>query len=371
MHPYVYSLMCLFLNIKLLTRLFLLVATILGGGLHGAGVLLTICVHGSVFASGAYASEYGPFVFAYFHPGQTGQRDGLQLAYSRDGLRWERIESGKSSFMRPEVGGKLFRDPSIVQGPDETFHMVWTTDWWRQGIGIAHSKDLINWSEQGYLDVMKDFPGYINCWAPEIYYDEGSETFLIFWAATVPGHFPETEGNSETFTKPGVEGVKSAHRMYFTTTRDFETYSPTELFYDDGYNCIDAFIVQDKENGTHVMVIKDEERYPEVQKNLRLAFSDTPFGPWSKSTEPITPSWVEGPAFLKVGSEWYLYYDAYTRNRYEGMKTRDFKNWHSITDQLEMPKNMRHGTPFPVSEDVLDALIRSGEQSLADSNTPQ
>src|SRR5258708_27752430 len=38
------------------------------------------------------------------------------------------------------------------------FHMVWTTGWWDQGIGIAHSKNLVEWSEQEFLPVMKDMP---------------------------------------------------------------------------------------------------------------------------------------------------------------------------------------------------------------------
>ena len=31
--------------------------------------------------------------------------------------------------MKPEVGGKLMRDPSIARGKDGTFHLVWTTNW--------------------------------------------------------------------------------------------------------------------------------------------------------------------------------------------------------------------------------------------------
>lgn len=306
------------------------------------------------------ASEPGPFVFAYFNTGAQGQGQGLQFAYSPNGYKWNKIEAPNGSFLSPEVGGKLMRDPSIVQGPDGTFHMVWTTDWWRHGIGIAHSKDLLNWSKQEYLDVMQDFPGYINCWAPEIFYDQASATYLIFWASTIPGKFPETEGHGETFDHPAVKGVKAAHRMYVTTTKDFQTYSPTKLFYDDGYNCIDAFIVYDSNGGRYVLILKDEEKLPVAKKNLRLAFSQTPLGPWSKSSQPISPNWVEGQSVLKIGDEWLLYFDAYTRGQYEGMKTRDFQTWTSISDDLIMPAGMRHGTPFPVSDAILSGLLKAG-----------
>ena len=306
------------------------------------------------------AEETGPFVFAYFNTGGKGQGQGLQLAYSHDGYEWRKLASPEGAFLKPEVGGKLMRDPSVVQGPDGTFHMVWTTDWWRKGIGIAHSKDLLQWSKQEYLDVMKDFPGYANCWAPEISYDAGTKTYLIYWASTIPGKFPETEGKGETFNKPPVEGVKSAHRMYVTTTKDFKSYTPTELFYDDGYNCIDAFIVRDAPRDRCVMVIKDEEKLPKPKKNIRVSLAGSPFGPWGKSSKPISPDWVEGPALLKVGEEWLLYYDAYTRHRYEGLKTRDFETWTPISEKLIMPEGIRHGTPFPVSHEVLAGLLEVG-----------
>ena len=50
--------------------------------------------------------------------------DGLHLAYSHNGLKWT-VLNGDRSFLRPQVGTKLMRDPCICQGPDGTFHMVW------------------------------------------------------------------------------------------------------------------------------------------------------------------------------------------------------------------------------------------------------
>ncbi|MDP6546882.1 MAG: exo-alpha-sialidase [Phycisphaerae bacterium] len=100
--------------------------------------------------------------------------DGLHLAYSRDGLKWTALK-GDKSFLKPRVGGKLMRDPCIIQGPDKMFHMVWTSSWRDKGIGIAHSKDLINWTEQKFVGVMKHEATARNCWAPEITWDPDSK----------------------------------------------------------------------------------------------------------------------------------------------------------------------------------------------------
>ena len=61
------------------------------------------------------------------------------------------------------------RDPSVCQGPDGTFHMVWTTGWYDKGIGLAHSEDLIQWSKQEFLGVMKNEEGAKNCWTPSVH----------------------------------------------------------------------------------------------------------------------------------------------------------------------------------------------------------
>src|SRR5689334_18015483 len=69
--------------------------------------------------------------------------DGLHLAFSTDGLRWSALNNDKT-FLRPQVGKeKLMRDPCLLQGPDATFHLVWTDSWFSRTIGYANSKDLI------------------------------------------------------------------------------------------------------------------------------------------------------------------------------------------------------------------------------------
>jgi beta-galactosidase len=105
------------------------------------------------------------YLFSYF----VGQSDGLHLAYSYDGLQWTALNDGRS-MLTPTVGNdRLMRDPSIVQGPDGTFHMVWTSSWNDQIIGYASSRDLIHWSEQRAIPVMKHEPQALNAWAPELF----------------------------------------------------------------------------------------------------------------------------------------------------------------------------------------------------------
>lgn len=99
-------------------------------------------------------------LFSYF---RGNGEDGLHLALSRDGLSWT-ARNGDQSFLKPEVGvSKLMRDPCIIRTPDGTFHMVRTSGWTERGIGYARSKDLIDWSEQKYIEVMAHEPDARNC----------------------------------------------------------------------------------------------------------------------------------------------------------------------------------------------------------------
>src|SRR5690242_12946546 len=74
------------------------------------------------------------FLFTYFT--KNGE-DGLHLAWSSDGYKWERLNEGKS-YLAPKVGkSKLMRDPCVTRGPDGTFQMVWTSGWNENNIGYA------------------------------------------------------------------------------------------------------------------------------------------------------------------------------------------------------------------------------------------
>lgn len=290
------------------------------------------------------------YLFTYFT--KNGQ-DGLHLAWSEDGYKWETLNEGRS-FLAPQIGSKekLMRDPCVVRGPDGTYHMVWTSGWWERGIGYATTRDFITWSEQKEIPVMAHEPTARNSWAPEIAWDETKKEFVIYWATTIPGRFPQTAGASEDDLN---------HRMYGTTTKDFVTFTPTELFYDPGFNCIDATLLH--ADGKRWLIIKDETKFPVAAKNLRIGSADSVSGPFGKLSEPFTPPelWVEGPTAVKIGNEFLVYFDAYTTKHYRVMRSRDLNTWEDVTDKASFPnegtpERMRHGTVIKVPRALIERL---------------
>ncbi|MCW3093944.1 MAG: glycosyl hydrolase [Ferruginibacter sp.] len=282
------------------------------------------------------------YMFSYF---KNNGQDGLHLAYSFDGFKWTALKND-SSFLKPMVAkDKLMRDPCIVRGADGAFHMVWTVSWNDGGIGYAHSTDLIHWSEQQFVPVMKDEPTARNCWAPEIFYDSNRKEYMIYWASTIPGRFSagDTAGDD-----------KYNHRMYYTTTKDFKTYSKTALLYDKGFNVIDATI--QKNGQQYIMFLKDETKKP-PQKNIRIATSKKLTGGYSNPSAPITGKyWAEGPTVLKINNKWIVYFDKYTNHEYGAIESMDLKNWIDVSGRLEMPNGIRHGTVFTISHTAFEKI---------------
>ena len=305
--------------------------------------------------AGAAARNAGPWVFSYFL--DNGQ-DGLHLAYSRDGLAWTPLRDGQS-LLAPSVGGKLMRDPCIMLGPDNVFHAVWTTGWWEQGIGIGHSKDLLTWTDVAFLPVMVHERKAANAWAPEIIYDDETQQYVIFWATAIPGRFPATDDTADIRS---ADGSRLNHRIYRATTRDFKEYSRAELFLDPGFDVIDATIVRD--GARWVMFLKDETKVPEPRKEIRVAFADHALGPYAVAPGPISKeNWVEGPTAFRAGGDMIVLFDAYTRHRFEGVRSRDLKTWTPLGGTLQMPPGARHGTVFAVPERILKGLLATSSDS--------
>jgi hypothetical protein len=288
------------------------------------------------------AKSQTAYIFSYF---QKNGEDGLHLAYSEDGYKWKALKKN-NSFLTPMVGGdKLMRDPCIIQGPDKKYHMVWTVSWKEKGIGYAWSEDLINWSEQKFVPVMEHEKDARNTWAPEITYDVESKSYMIYWATTIPGRFPESDNQGDS---------KHNHRMYYTITEDFEEFAETKLLYDQGFNVIDATI--HKEGDEYIMFLKDETRKP-PEKNIRVAKSSSFTSGYGKPSVPITGDyWAEGPTAIKINGEWIVYFDKYRKHAMGAVKSKDLKNWEDISDKIKFPKGTRHGTILEISTSLLEKL---------------
>jgi len=278
------------------------------------------------------------YLFTSFHePADKG----LRMLYSYDGYHWNDLDT---VLLQPKVGNqKVMRDPSMVQGPDGTFHLVWTSSWrGDKGFGYASSKDLVHWSDEEFIPVMEYEPSTVNTWAPELFYDDTQEQYIIIWASCIPGRFEK-----------GIEEDSNNHRMYVTTTKDFKTFTDTKLFLDPGFSVIDAVIVKRAAND-YVVVLKDNTR---LERDIKVAFGSSPIGPWRNVSKAFTDTFTEGPSVVKVKDDWLIYYDSYRKKIYEASSTRDFIHFSNITSKVKVPEGHKHGTIVIVKKKIVRQLI--------------
>ena len=293
-----------------------------------------------------YAQHRGKdsvLMFCYFI---NNGEDGLHLAYSKDAYKWTTLYH-ESAILKPLAGyDKLMRDPCIMKGPDGLFHMVWTAGWNEKGIGYATSRDLIHWSAQQYLPVMESEKDALNCWAPEIIYEASKKQYMIYWATSIPGRFPDGDTSDEG---------KYNHRIYYSTTKDFKKFSPATILYDKGFSVIDATIR--KEKNFYIMFLKNETLKPFPEKNIRLATSKHLTYGYSEPSASITGEyWAEGPTAIKWKGQWIVYFDKYREHTYGAVVSRDLKKWKDISGQLDFPPAARHGTIFTISNNDLERI---------------
>jgi hypothetical protein len=179
-----------------------------------------------------------------------------------------------------------------------------------------------------------------------LFYDHTAGHWLIVWSSEVTGRFPETDKQSD-----------ANHRLYACTTKDFKTLSPAELFFDPGYTVIDPDLVE-MPGGGAVLFFKDERDKGEKgrKKQVRYVTGPGPRGPWSEPSPAITVRWAEGPAALRLGDGWMVYFDEYTRDGYGAVRSTDLIDWVDVSKEVSFPEGQRHGSPLRVPAEVVDRL---------------
>jgi beta-xylosidase len=313
-------------------------------------------------------SKYAGYLFAYFTGEGTADGEQIRYALSRgnDPLHWRELNAGKP-VLTSTIGEKGLRDPFVIRSPEgDKFYLIATdlrmyqnsSGSWDQvqrhgskSIMVWESTDLVHWTDQRLVKVSPDSAG--NTWAPEAYWDDELDAYVVFWASKLyADDDPDHKGN--TYNK-----------MLYATTKDFRTFSEPKVWNDPGYSVIDS------------TVVKYEDEYYRYTKDERDPGSAGPCskfitGEKSTSLTSTTYDFVadcigkgamdrgEGPTVFKSNTEkkWYLFIDEYGGRGYLPFETTDLASgkWTPSTD-YQLPASPRHGTVLPVTQQEYDRLL--------------
>jgi pectinesterase len=231
------------------------------------------------------------------------------LAYSTDGLKWTALTS------QPAHG-------SLSQDPDGTFRLLWAAD---KTLNFATSKDLLRWSDPKRIDIMAKEKA-LDLASPHAFYDEAQRNFIVTWSSTIAANAIQSF----------QEEVEINPRIWYATTKDFESFSDAQLLFDPNYSVKDAVLLK---VGARFALLHNDDTRP--MQNLRVAFSNTPLGPWEPSSDAFTEKFTDSPSVVKFGDEWWIYHS-------RGLvTTRDFLTFTNvpvppgtqITSVLEIPRS--------------------------------
>lgn len=283
------------------------------------------------------------FGMAYFRT----EAEALHLAVSEDGLRWCAVNDNRP-VLAGAVGAKSLRDPFVFPARDGQFHLLATNSWSSAEIIHAVSDDLIHWSAQELLPVMRGVPGTRNCWAPECFRDQEAGLYRIIWSSATGDPSGPSDGN---------------HRIWQATTRDFAALSHPEIFLDPGYSVIDATVAH--HDGTYLLAFKDERgdnhrplREGAPWKAIRVCAARSGSGPWTEVSEFVTPSLTEGPALFRRGGRWMMIFDHFMTGQFGAAESKDGRHWTPITDKMTFPPGPRHANVFEIDAAVGENLLR-------------
>ena len=181
-----------------------------------------------------------PYLFAHFREKITPDGEQVYFGISRDGYNWQTVNGGNPvltarlgekgcrdiEVVRLQGGGFVIitTDLCIVNRMDENYNVNW------QNVNRTGSKCLRMWKTENLVDFSEEKLAYFGrddfgcMWAPEVFYDEKNGEYLIHWGSTVA----ETDYKHMS--------------IYFSKTKDFETFTEPELFFTKNNEILDSHI---------------------------------------------------------------------------------------------------------------------------------
>ena len=277
------------------------------------------------------------YLFSYFRT----EAEALHLAISEDGFSFHAVNDNRP-VLAGEVKTRTLRDPFITQTPDGRFHLLATDGWKSTSIVHACSDDLITWSGQAAVPVMGEVPGTRNAWAPEAFCGREGGLIRLIWSSTV---------SDDPGDNPG-------HRIWACETEDFLSFSPSHLFFDPGYNVIDATV--SAYGDAYLMAFKDERGENKEGtdfKAIRTAMSLSASGPFESVSDLVTPSLVEGPTLYRKDDLWVMLYDHFVEHRYGASLSEDGRHWQVSEVEVLLPEGPRHGSVIEIDDEVGNNLM--------------
>lgn len=303
------------------------------------------------------------YLFVHFKEKITPDGEAVYFGISKDGFNWEQVNGGNPILMST-LGDKGCRDIEIVRLHtggfvilttdlciatkfDENYNVDWKhiNSHGSKSLCMWRTDDLVNFSEQKLIYFGRDDFGCM--WAPEIFFDEENEEYLIHWGSTVA---------ADNFTHMSI---------YCSVTKDFETFSEPKLYFTKDNEILDSHIT--KVGDTYHLFYKNSSNPPmnmhATSKNLYGPFEHDKAFEEYMDKEIYHPGSYEGATtFTLPDGRWCFMADFFGCEKekmgyvpFISSKPGDM-NFKRCPDAFSFPYGFKHGKCIEITDEEYERL---------------
>ncbi|MCF6411538.1 immunoglobulin-like domain-containing protein [Pseudalkalibacillus salsuginis] len=317
------------------------------------------------------AEDNAAYMMTYFNGEAYEDGEQIRFAFSdgNDVTQWNEINNGEP-VITSHLGEKGLRDPSIIRSPEGDKFYLLATDLKVYGTGgnwartvregsnslmIWESTDLVNWSKQRMVEITTPETG--NTWAPEVFYDDSTGEYIVYWSSFVYDSVADRYGDG-----------KSHNRIMYAKTRDFHTFTEPKTLLDLGHDILDTVAIEHNDKiyritkGTYYS--EKEWAGEEIREHVFQEVGDSFFGDFELVKEGIGMDVLdhgEGAEIFKSNTEedkFYLLIDEYGGGRgYTLFETTDIDSadW-KLSEDINLPDRPRHGDVMSITQEEYERL---------------